>query len=117
MKHFMKLYSTPFNQIRDGNKKYELRLNDLKRQKLHIGDEIEFSNIDNPDQHILCRIIELNKYPSFDVLYKSLPLLECGYTNETVSEARAEDMLTYYSEEQQKTWGVLGIKISVISSN
>lgn len=43
MLHRMKLQSEPFAKIKNGKKILEIRLFDDKRQKLHLGDEIEFS--------------------------------------------------------------------------
>ena len=38
----MKLKEQYFNCIKDGSKKYEIRLNDEKRQLIKVGDFIEF---------------------------------------------------------------------------
>lgn len=46
MKHKMKLRFQPFNMIRSGQKTYELRLYDEKRQRVQVNDEIEFSCLD-----------------------------------------------------------------------
>ena len=46
MKHKMKLRPQPFNMIRSGQKTYELRLYDEKRQRVQVNDEIEFSCLD-----------------------------------------------------------------------
>lgn len=46
MKHKMKLRAKPFNMIRSGQKTYELRLYDEKRQLVQVNDEIEFSCLD-----------------------------------------------------------------------
>jgi ASC-1-like (ASCH) protein len=43
MLHQMKLQPNPFEQIKNGSKTLELRLNDEKRQLIKVGDEIEFS--------------------------------------------------------------------------
>ena len=43
MRHYMKLKSHPFYMIRSGQKTFELRLFDEKRQKLQVNDEIEFT--------------------------------------------------------------------------
>lgn len=53
-------------------------------------------------------------FNSFDELYKNLPLLECGYTENDVSMASPDDMNQYYSKEEQKEYGVVGIKIRLI---
>lgn len=44
MKHTMKLRPNPFRMILCGEKTYELRLYDEKRQCIKIGDEIVFVN-------------------------------------------------------------------------
>ncbi len=44
MIHEMNLNDTPFKRIKKGTKTIELRLNDEKRQLLHIKDYIEFTN-------------------------------------------------------------------------
>ena len=53
-------------------------------------------------------------YASFEELYRELPLLECGYTEEDIDTASPEDMEEYYSKEKQAQYGVVGIKISLI---
>ena len=42
MVHCMNLEPSAFLKIADGSKTIELRLNDKKRQKINIGDRIEF---------------------------------------------------------------------------
>lgn len=46
MNHKMNLFPEPFEMISSGQKTIELRLNDEKRQKIQIGDIIEFSQND-----------------------------------------------------------------------
>ena len=46
MRYQMKLRSQPFEKIRSGRKTFELRLYDEKRQRIKVGDEIEFSCTD-----------------------------------------------------------------------
>lgn len=50
--HHMKLKRSPFEKIKNGSKSIELRLNDEKRQKVQIGDFIEFSCLDHPESKI-----------------------------------------------------------------
>ena len=45
MLHNMKLQPEPFEKIKCGQKTYELRLLDTKRQKVSVGDTIEFLNL------------------------------------------------------------------------
>ena len=109
MLHHMKLKSSPFEKIKNGSKTIELRLNDEKRQKVQTGDFIEFSCLDNPDDRIQTRVTALHHFSTFAELYDSLPKEKLGYT---ASETPApEHMNEYYSCEEQKKYGVLGIEL------
>jgi len=113
MVHNMKLRPEWFEKIKSGQKTYELRLLDEKRQKVCVGDEIEFQNLQNPDETVCAHVIALHKFASFAELYASLPLLKCGYTADTVATASPSDMERYYSKEEQLKWGVVGIELAL----
>ena len=108
--HKMKLNSTPFEMIKSGEKTIELRLYDEKRQRIKVGDKIVFT--DNTTGETLNTIVvKLHRFDSFEELYKSLPLLKCGYTTENVDNAKSSDMEQYYSVEEQNKYGVVGIEL------
>jgi len=110
MIHNMKLHSAPFEMIRSGKKTIELRLFDEKRQKIKVGDEIIFTNTVNGET--LSRTVkDIHIFESFYELYKSLPLLKCGYTVDNVDSASSLDMEKYYSIDEQKSFGVVGIEL------
>lgn len=113
MQHMMKLRKVPYDMIKNGKKTIELRLDDEKRQKICVGDIIEFQNAETPNEKMLCRVIGLYRYSSFGELYHSLPLLKCGYTEENIKNAAPEDMDKYYTREQQNRYGALGIEVEV----
>lgn len=113
-KHVMKLQPSPMKMMRDGSKTIELRLFDSKRRKLAVGDVIRFVNTKDITDTLSVTVKELFVFDSFDELYKKLPLLECGYTKDNIDAASPADMEVYYSIEEQKKYGVIGIKISVI---
>jgi len=108
--HHMKLWNHPFAMIKSGKKTIELRLLDEKRQKIHVGDTIVFTNTVTGET-LTARVIKLHRFADFEALYKSLPLLQCGYTQEDIADAKPSDMQQYYSEEEQKKYGVVGIEI------
>lgn len=112
--HNMNLDSCWFDKIKEGSKTIEMRLNDERRQSIQIGDEIIFTNNSQRNRHIRVRVINIHRFDSFKELYEALPLEKCGYTKDNVSEAKPEDMERYYSKEQQKKYGVLGIEIIFI---
>ncbi len=111
MIHEMKLHPEPFGMIQTGEKTIELRLWDEKRRKIQPGDTIVFTN--NASGEVLsATVLALHRFCSFQALYASLPLLQCGYTAENVATAKAADMEQYYSAGEQATYGVVGIELS-----
>lgn len=111
MKHEMKLNNGPFNKIKNGTKTIELRLNDEKRQKLNINDNIEFTNIKTSEK-ITVKIKSLHKYQNFKELYEHFDKIAIGYEKDEI--ANYKDMEEYYSEEEQAKYGVVGIEVEVI---
>ena len=110
--HEMKLRPEPFAKIKSGTKTIELRLYDEKRQKIRVGDAIIFTSTESGEQ-IRATVKKLHRFDSFEVLYKSLPLLKCGYTAEDVDRAQPSDMESYYSVEEQQKYGVVGIELLI----
>ena len=100
--------------IRSGQKTFELRLYDEKRQLVQVDDEIEFSCLDGNETPFVVRVIALHLFKNFGELYAALPLLKCGYTEETIGAASPEDMNQYYSVEEQARYGVVGIEIRIV---
>ena len=110
MTHRMTLQAEPFALIKEGKKTVEMRLFDEKRRRITFGDIIVFSHAETGEE-ISCEVVSLQWFQSFEVLYGTLPLLSCGYTEETVKDASAADMLRYYSKEEEARYGVLAIGI------
>ena len=110
----MKLRSQLFYMIRSGQKTYELRLYDEKRQRVRVNDEIEFSCLDGNETPFVVRVIGLHLFNSFTELYSALPLLKCGYTKAMLVDASPDDMNQYYSIKEQARYGVVGIEIMLI---
>ena len=108
--HKMKLNAAPFEMIKSGEKTIELRLYDEKRQKIKAGDDIIFTNTDTGEK-ICATVKKLHLFASFEELYKTLTLLQCGYTAEDIGTAHPSDMTQYYSVEEQQKYGVVGIEL------
>lgn len=106
----MKLQPAPFEMIKSGAKTIELRLYDEKRQQIKAGDRIVFTNTATKEILNTC-VVKLHWFDNFEELYNSLPLLQCGYTAEDVNHAHPSDMEPYYSVEEQKKYGVVGIEL------
>ena len=59
MLHKMKLNESPFERIKNGTKTIEFRLYDEKRQKIKIGDKIEFSKVPDMQEKLVVDVIDL----------------------------------------------------------
>ena len=83
---------------------------DEKRQNIQIGDEIEFSKLPELQEKLLVKVIDLYKEKSFEKLFKKVFV---GEDEEKIIE-KAKSMNRFYAPEQEKEYGVVGIKIEVI---
>ena len=110
MIHKMKLQESPFERIKNGTKTVEFRLYDEKRSKIKIGDQIEFSKLPDLQETILVDVLDLYREDTFENLFKKL------FTDENEIKSKTTSMYQYYSPDEEKQYGVVGIKISLISS-
>ena len=110
MLHKMKLQEDPFERIKNGTKTVEFRLYDEKRRTIQIGDEIEFSKLPELQEKLLIKVIDLYKEESFEKLFKKVFV---GEDKEKIIE-KAKSMNRFYTPEQEKEYGVVGIKIEII---
>jgi ASC-1-like (ASCH) protein len=62
----------PFENIKNGTKKMEIRLYDEKRQKIQLGDIAKLINRDNENEILFTRIIGLSRFASFEDMYRVL---------------------------------------------
>jgi ASC-1-like (ASCH) protein len=107
MIHQMRLHPLPFEQIKNGSKTIEVRLNDEKRQQIKVGDEIEFSSRSEPEDKITTKVVNLLYFPTFSKLFDAYPPEVFGAT----SKEELVGIYKYYTIEEEKRYGVVGIKI------
>lgn len=108
----MKLRPDPFNRICSGEKTIEYRLCDEKRSLLNKGDYIRFTEISAEEKRILVEIVDIITAPSFDALKQEL--IETGLLSEGAFSPTG--MREYYSVEDEEKYGVMGIRIRVVTS-
>ncbi len=107
MVHKMKLLERPFQNIKNGSKTVEFRLYDEKRQKLKIGDKIEFLKLPELKDKIVVEVLDLYKEKTFNELFKKL------YNSKEEIEKKIKSIYTIYSPEQEQKYGIIGIKIKL----
>ena len=108
--HQLKLATEPFDAIISGNKTIESRLYDTKRQKIQIGDRIIFTNRDNSEQTVTTEVVGLLRYATFRNLFSHNNPRKFGGDNVEWLENQISE---FYSIEDQKIYGVIGIEFKV----
>ena len=110
MEFKMHLREKPFFMIKSGQKDIEMRLYDEKRQKIKVGDTIEFSN-EETGQVITTEVVNLHVCDSFDKLYSIFDKKRLGYLQN--EEADPKDMQQFYSLPEISKYGVVGIEVKL----
>ena len=108
--HQMKLTLEPFEKIISGEKIIESRLYDEKRQQITVGDHIEFSSVDDVTKKINTEVRALYQYASFDDLFSDFPP---AYFGGSSKKELLMEIEKFYSQEEQKKYGVIGIRLLV----
>ena len=108
--HQLKLATEPFDAIISGNKTIESRLYDVKRQKIQLGDRIIFTNRDNSEQTVTAEVVGLLRYATFRDLFSHNNPRKFGGDNVEWLENQISE---FYSIEDQKIYGVIGIEFRV----
>lgn len=100
----MRLHAEPFEEVRQGKKIIEQRLNDEKRQAIKVGDRIVLSLRPDFVQKIETEVVALLHAPTFDALAATRPQAQFG----------TEDPRKYYSAEEEQKYGVVGILFKLL---
>ena len=109
--HEMNLQPKYYDFIKDGTKRIELRLYDKKRQKIKLGDEIEFSKSET--EKFKAKVAGLIRYQSFEDLFKDFPIEILA--DKTVTKDELLNALSkFYTKEKQQEFGIVGIRIKII---
>ena len=106
--HKMHLHDGPFESIVKGTKTIEMRIYDEKRRKIKIGDGIQFIKRTNLHETITVIVQELIICKSFKELFDKIDYKQlCDF--KLTSQQRTNNMYNYYSPEEEKKYGVIGI--------
>lgn len=108
--HQMKLAREPYEKIVNGRKIIESRLFDEKRSVINIGDDVIFSQNENPDNMVKTKVIALYRYPSFEKMFSDFP---SDYFGGDSKEFLLDEICKFYPKEEQDKYGVIGIKIEL----
>ncbi|WP_142826399.1 ASCH domain-containing protein [Planococcus soli] len=113
MKHEMGLYSEYFELIKAGKKKVEVRLNDEKRRNIKVGEIIKFSKLPERNEVIQVEVTRLTVYSHFQSMYEHISFTDLGCAGWKM-EAMIKETYDVYSQEQEKEYGALAIRIKLL---
>ena len=111
MIHIMKLKEQYFNCIKDGSKKYEIRLNDEKRQLIKVGDFIEFQKEPELEEKLIVKVEELLYFNNFNELLNTLDISLLAPSNISKEDLN-NDLNRFYPIDKQEQFGVLAINLN-----
>ena len=111
--HSMSLIQNAFDKIKEGTKRVEMRILDEKRSKLSVGDIINFSCVQNPEEHFPVRVTGLHRYSSFSELACDFKPSDLGYSLSHIEDL-PYDMEMFYGEDKIRRCGALAIRVSHI---
>ncbi len=114
MKHYMKLNDEPFEDMKNGSKTLEIRLNDPKRQLVNIGDHIIFQKITDLRETIEVSVLKLQKYKSRQELILDNPISSFGKRYTGYSYQQLINKGSNYTKEQEEKFEYLAIYIQKI---
>lgn len=106
----MKVHLHPdvFEIVDKGVKDIEVRVNDLKRRKLSVGDTLIFLKRPDEVESLERKVKALEYYDSFEELVEHYDM-ERIYLKEYTKEYYLMEMRRFYTEEEEKEWGVVAI--------
>ncbi len=106
----MKLATVPYSKIASGKKVIESRLFDEKRQQISIGDTIEFSENDKPENVVQATVTDLSRYKTFKELFADH---EPSLFGEESRDFLLSQIKQFYSDEDELKYGVIGIRLQL----
>ena len=110
MIHRMKLNNDPYELIKKGTKKIELRLNDNKKRKIKAGDTLLFINT-KTQKWIATTVAKKHVESSFEELFSHINNKEIfGFSGDISISEMVSGMRRYYSEERKKRSALLELK-------
>ena len=106
----MKLAPGYFEAIAKGVKRYEIRLNDEKRQKIKVGDRMIFRELPELASSITVEVTSLKSYLNFSSMYDDL---KSEYPN-WQKDDWVKAMYAYYTPADEQCYGALAIGIKPV---
>ena len=92
-----------------------MRINDLKRQQIKLGDIIILTRKPEADQALNVEVLGLSYFKNFTDLFRTLPPELFGWPVAIRVEAQVARMHEYYAEKEELQYGVVAIHIRLLT--
>ena len=102
------LHPDVFEIVKTGIKDIEVRVNDEKRRKLHVGDTLIFLKRPLDDDVIVKKVKALEYYNNFSELVDCYDMKRI-YLKDYTKEMYLNEMKRFYTDEEQNEFGVVAI--------
>ena len=103
-----------FEQVKNGTKNVEARVNDEKRRQIKIGDKIEVLKRPEETETLWVRVIKLAPYNDFAELAADYPI-ERLYSPSFTKEEYLALFPKFYSDEEINKYGTVAIEFEIVN--
>ena len=102
-----------YEQVKNGTKNVEARVNDEKRQRLKVGDTIEVLKRPDENESLNVRITKLRYFSDFSELADNCPI-ERLYSASFTKEQYVALFPKFYSDEEINKYGTVAIEFEMV---
>lgn len=102
-----------FEVVKHGKKNIEVRVNDEKRRKIKIKDQITFLKRPNESESIDAVIEDLKYYDNFEKLVENYNMEELYLQNYSKQDF-LKLLKRFYTDEEINKYGVVAIKFKIL---
>ena len=113
MEHSLGLQEVHYNNMKQGMKIYEGRLNDEKRRLIQINDKIKVLKDPLREEFFYVEVVNKLYFKSFEEMVNSLDLIKLGFKDKNKKEV-IDVYREFYDEEKESRYGVVVLEISLV---
>lgn len=110
--HTMHLQDDLFTKLTSGRKTIEIRVNDPKRQKVNVGDEIVFIHAEDAHRTVNTLVHNRQDFKNFQDLLATIPLSAIGYAKAEKNQL-LEGLASFYAPDEEASFGVVAFYFSL----
>ncbi len=110
----MHLQSDIFKLVATGEKTFEIRVNDLKRQKIKVGNIVTFIDREDQTKKVSCKVENLFYFKTFVELFHNIKKEDCGFSPKLTADQIEDFCLQFFSAEEIHKYGLVVLQIKKV---